>query len=39
LIAGARDASGHGLCNTRSSLLAGVPPFPILAGTSFRKDL
>jgi len=38
LIAGARHESGasngHGLCDTRRSLLAGVPPLPILAGTN-----
>ena len=34
LIAGARQESGNGLCNTRQSLLAGVPPLPILAGTN-----
>ena len=34
LIAGARHASGQGLCDTRRSLLAGVPPLPILAGTN-----
>ncbi len=34
LIAGARNDNGHGLCDTRRSLLAGVPPLPILAGTN-----
>ncbi len=38
LIAGARHESGqgkgNGLCDTRRSLLAGVPPLPILAGTN-----
>jgi L-aminopeptidase/D-esterase-like protein len=38
LIAGARHAGVHGnsqgLCDTRRSLLAGVPPLPILAGTN-----
>jgi L-aminopeptidase/D-esterase-like protein len=38
LIAGARNEGGHGnspgLCDTRRSLLAGVPPLPILAGTN-----
>ena len=34
LIAGARHDSGQGLCDTRRSLLAGVPPLPILAGTN-----
>lgn len=34
LIAGARHASGQGLCDTRRSLLAGEPPLPILAGTN-----
>lgn len=36
LIAGARnqDGQGKGLCDTRRSLLAGVPPLPILAGTN-----
>ena len=38
LIAGARHEGGHGnsqgLCDTRRSLLAGVPPLPILAGTN-----
>ena len=34
LIAGARNDNGHSLCDTRRSLLAGVPPLPILAGTN-----
>ena len=38
LIAGARHVGGlgkeQGLCDTRRSLLAGVPPLPILAGTN-----
>jgi L-aminopeptidase/D-esterase-like protein len=38
LIAGARHAgvqgNSQGLCDTRRSLLAGVPPLPILAGTN-----
>ena len=34
LIAGARNDNGHGLCDTRRNLLAGVPPLPILAGTN-----
>jgi L-aminopeptidase/D-esterase-like protein len=34
LIAGARSDKGTGLCDTRRSLLAGVPPLPILAGTN-----
>lgn len=34
LIAGARHENGQGLCDTRRSLLAGVPPLPILAGTN-----
>jgi len=34
LIAGARSDKGAGLCDTRRSLLAGVPPLPILAGTN-----
>jgi L-aminopeptidase/D-esterase-like protein len=34
LIAGARNDNGSGLCDTRRSLLAGVPPLPILAGTN-----
>ncbi len=38
LIAGARheggQGKGQGLCDTRRSLLAGVPPLPILAGTN-----
>jgi L-aminopeptidase/D-esterase-like protein len=38
LIAGARKAGGQdhaqSLCDTRRSLLAGVPPLPILAGTN-----
>lgn len=34
LIAGARHENGLSLCDTRRSLLAGVPPLPILAGTN-----
>ena len=38
LIAGAHheggQGKGQGLCDTRRSLLAGVPPLPILAGTN-----
>ena len=34
LIVGARNEDGQGLCDTRRSLLAGVPPLPILAGTN-----
>jgi len=34
LIAGARNADGAGLRNTRLSLLRGEPPQPILAGTN-----
>ncbi len=28
------QGKGQGLCDTRRSLLAGVPPLPILAGTN-----
>lgn len=34
LIAGARRDNELSLCDTRRSLLAGVPPLPILAGTN-----
>jgi L-aminopeptidase/D-esterase-like protein len=34
LIAGARHENGQGLCDSRRSLLKGVPPLPILAGTN-----
>jgi L-aminopeptidase/D-esterase-like protein len=34
LVAGAHHEDGLGLCDTRRSLLAGVPPLPILAGTN-----
>jgi len=39
LIAGARLEDGRGLWDTRRSLLAGVPPLPIRAGTNTNTTI